>query len=202
MRVITSMVQPGGWHFIQPLESGQHQRIDGRTYDELVERVFQFRLQHIELVPSGTATKERVEGDLLHWICTRWPRQCSGSTGELPPSPASERRIGYQRPANRVEDWFKLLATKNLEWVDQATAYKRAKICAACKLNQQWQTNCGPCNTNIRTKALLLRGSHKLGLEGNLRACLSFGWLNEISVWLVDGFNQPTRALPPACWKN
>jgi hypothetical protein len=202
MRVITSVVMPSGWHFLQRLESGQYQRIDGRTYDELVEKTFQFRLQHIELVPSGTATVERVSEDLLRWICTRWPQQCTGARGELPPAPPRARQIGYQRPSNRVEDWFKLLSTQNLEWVDQATAHKRAKICVACKLNQSWQTACGPCNTNIRTKALLLRGSHKLGLENQLRACLAFGWLNEISVWLVDGFNQPSRDVPPACWKN
>jgi hypothetical protein len=200
MRVITSVVMPSGWHYLQRLESGQYQRIEGRTYDELVDKIFSFRLQHIELVPSGTATRERVSADLLEWICTRWPGQCTGARGELPPAPRPDRTT-YSRPSTRVEDWFKLLSTKNLEWVDQATAYKRAKICIACPLNQQWQTGCGPCNQNIRTKALLLRGSHKLGLEGNLRACLGFGWLNEIAVWLVDGFNEASRKIPEKCWK-
>lgn len=200
MRVITSVVMPSGWHFLQRLESGQYQRIDGRTYDELAEKVFQFRLQHIELVPSGTATTERVAQDLLTWICTRWPTQCTGARGELPPAPPVPFK-GYVRPVNRVEDWFKLLSTKSLEWVDQATAHKRAKICMSCPLNQSWQTGCGPCNQNIRTRTLLLRGSHKLGLESQLRACLGYGWLNEISVWLVDGFAQADRKIPPRCWK-
>jgi hypothetical protein len=201
MRVIETMVAPGGWNYSQPLDSGQHQRIEGRTYAELIEKIFQFRLQHIELVPSGTAIKERVQADYLHWVCTRFPSQCTGARGELPPMPTAQHKNSYQRPSNRIEDWLKTLSTHNLEWVDQATAYKRAKICIACPLNQAWQTNCGGCNTNIRTKALLLRGSHKLGLEGNLRACLGFGWLNEIAVWLVDGFNEASRKIPEKCWK-
>lgn len=201
MRVITSMVPPNGFHYLQPLETGQYQRIDGRSYEELIEKIFQFRLQQIELVPSGTAIKERVEADYMHWVCSRWPRACTGAIGELPPEPAREQKLGYYRPTQRVEDWFKLLGTRQLEWVDQATAYRRAKICMECPLNQNWATNCGPCNQNIRTKALLLRGSHKLGLESQLRACLGFGWLNEIAVWLSDGFREASRTIPPKCWK-
>ena len=66
----------------------------------------------------------------------------------------------YQRGfANKaVEDWIKLLSTKELEWIDQATAFKRARVCIGCPLNQRWETGCGPCNTNIRTKSLLIRG--------------------------------------------
>jgi hypothetical protein len=204
MRVITTMVQPGGWHYLQRLSSGQYQRIDGRTYDELVEKVFTFRLQHIELIASGTATKERVSDDLLEWICKRWPRQCTGARGELPVPVAPHQRqsrLGYERPSQRIEDWFRLLATKELGWVDQNTAHTRAKTCIACPLNQQWQTGCGPCNSNIRTKALLIRGSHKSGAESQLRACIGFGWLNEIAVWLEDGFAEATRKIPDKCWK-
>jgi hypothetical protein len=63
MRVIEGVVQPGGWHYEQPLDSGQKQRIEGRTYRELVDRTHLFRLQHLELVKSGSATKEQVESD-------------------------------------------------------------------------------------------------------------------------------------------
>jgi hypothetical protein len=93
------------------------------------------------------------------------------------------------------------LSANSVEWVDQATAHARAKTCMACPLNQGWQTTCGPCNQNIRTKALLFRGSHKLGLESQLRSCIGYGWLNEIAVWLVNGFAEPNRKIPEKCWK-
>jgi hypothetical protein len=193
---------PGGWHYHQPLRSGQEQRIEGRTYQELVSRVFMFRLQHIELVPAGTAIRNRVEMDMMDWICTRWPQTCTGFKGELPKYPDPQGRPTYVRPINRVEEWFARLSTSQLEWVDASTASKRARICLGCPLNQNWQTGCGPCNTNLRQKALLLRGSHKTGFEPQLKACIAYGWMLEVAVWLEDGHAQATRKPPPECWQR
>lgn len=201
MRVIEGLVMPGGWHFEQELDSGQHQRIEGRTYRELVERVLMFRLQHIELVPSGTSTKERVESDLLVWICSRFPTTCTGPRGELPQATV-KAQPAYTRPTNRIEDWIKTLSGQDLEWIDQASATRRARICMGCHLNQRWETGCGPCNTNIRSRSLLIRGSHKTGFENQLRACLSYGFLLEVAVWLKDTYAQPRRTPPPECWKR
>lgn len=202
MRVIDSMVMPGGWAYEQPLDSGQKQRIEARTYAELIERVLLFRQQHIELVPSGTATKELVESDLLMWICTRYPTQCTGARNELP-KPTVEQKPGYIRPTNRVENWLKTLAQHELEWLDQATAAKRTRTCIQCPLNQNWATNCGSCNQNIRTRSLLLRGSRRTGFESQLRHCLAYGWLLEVAVWLKDGYaGEPRRKPPGECWQR
>jgi hypothetical protein len=202
MRVIEGLVMPSGWHFEQPLDSGQKQRIEGRTYRELIDRTLLFRQQHLELVPSGTATKEQVESDLLTWICTRWPTQCTGSRGELP-KPIVPANPGYARPTSRIEDWFKTLSGKDLEWLDQATAVKRTRTCLGCHLNQNWATSCGSCNQNIRTRSLLIRGSHRTGFESQLRACLAYGWLLEVAVWLKDGHaGGPRRKPPPECWQR
>ena len=202
MRVIEGLVMPGGWGYQQPLDSGQEQRIEGRTYHELIERVLLFRLQHIELVPSHSATREQVQSDLMMWICARYPTNCTGTKGELP-QPTVQPNPSYVRPTGRIEEWFKTLATHELEWMDQATATKRARICMGCHLNQRWETNCGACNTNVRTRSLLLRGSHKTGFEPQLRSCLAYGWLNEVAVWLKDGFAaQSRRKPPPECWQR
>jgi hypothetical protein len=200
MRVIDSMVMPGGWHYEQPLESGQRQRIEGRTYSELVQRTLLFRLQHIELVPTGTAIQQQVESDMMMWICSHYPTACTGTRGELP-KPTVQPQL-YTNPINRVEEWFKRLSGQQLEWIDAATAAKRAKTCIACHMNQNWQTNCGACNTNIRTRSLLLRGSHKTGFEDQLRSCLAYGWLLEVAVWLKDGRPIARRKAPPTCWQR
>lgn len=201
MRVIEGLVMPGGWHYEQPLDSGQKQRIEGRTYRELLERILLFRLQHIELISSGTATKEQVQLDVTAWICSRWPTTCTGPRGDFPFKPVEAVRL-YSNPTNAIEDWFKTLSKHELDWLDQATANRRARICMQCPLNQRWETNCGACNTNVRTRSLLLRGSHKSGFENQLKACLAYGWLNEVAIWLRDGFvSQPRRNPPADCWK-
>jgi hypothetical protein len=203
MRVIDSMVMPGGWHTEQELRSGQRQRIEGRTYRELVERTLLFRQQHLELVPPNSATRENVESDLLMWICSRFPSSCTGSRGELP-RPIVQSNPDYVRPINRVEEWIATLSSRELEWIDSASATRRARICVNCHLNQSWQTNCGSCNQNIRSRGLLLRGSHKTGFESQLRACLAYGWLLEVAVWLKNGFGSaaPRRQPPGDCWER
>jgi hypothetical protein len=212
MRVVSSLVPPGGWHFRQKLSSSpqrpQYQLIGAQSYDQLVENVFRFRLNNLEMVPSGTATREQVAADIQYFICGRFPTNCTGSKAELHLAqegnpPRSVNKPGYGRPLNRIEDWLTHLGEKNLQWVDQARATERAQICIGCKLNQAWRSGCRPCNDNVGRRALLLRGSHTTGLEPKLKACVSYGTLLELSVWLENDFSAP-RARPkpiPECWK-
>jgi hypothetical protein len=200
--VIEGLVPPGSWHYNQPLRSGQLQRVEGRTYNELLSRIFLFRLQHIELVPAGTAMRDRVQNDVLTFICTNWPQNCTGFKGELPKLPEPQGRPTYVRPSSRIENWFAKLSTQELRWIDSATAAKRARVCIACPLNQNWQTGCSGCNANLRQRGLLLRGSHKTGFEPQLKACLAYGFMNEVSVWLDDVHASATRKAPPECWQR
>jgi hypothetical protein len=71
-----------------------------------------------------------------------------------------------------------------------------------CHFNQRWETGCGACNTNIRTRSLLIRGSHKTGFETQLRSCVAYGWLLEVAVWLKDGYAQAKRKPPKECWQR
>jgi hypothetical protein len=105
------------------------------------------------------------------------------------------------RPINRIEEFFKALSGRQLEFTDQATAAKRAEICVKCVLNQPWQVGgCGGCNANIKRKALLYRGAHTTGLEAKLLGCLAYGWLNELAVWLAPEQIEPKRNPPKECW--
>jgi hypothetical protein len=213
MRVIQGLVPPSGWHFRQKLNSSpqrpQYQLIQAQTYDQLVDSVFKFRLNNLEMVPSGTATQEIVASDIQFYICGRYPNNCTGSRAELNAAqqgnpPRGKATIsGYSRPSNRIEAWLTKLSESNLQWVDQATAMERANICIACKLNQKWSTGCGPCNANVSRRAMLLRGSHVTGLETRLKGCVSYGTLNELSVWLENDFSAPRNRPkpPPQCWK-
>lgn len=212
MRVLSSVVMPGGWHFNQKLLSSPQrprtQRLEGATYGQLLENVFQFRLNNLEMIPTGTATRELVEQDVSFFICGKFPGNCTGArsqfsslqqTGEWP---GRRFKPDYRRPLTRIEEWINRLTVENLRWVDNATALERAQICMKCPMHQSWRTGCGPCNDNAMRRATLIRGSHLTGVESKLKACVAFGTLQELSVWLEDDFTTTKiKRLPAECWK-
>lgn len=212
MRVIDGKVPPGGWHFKQKLVSSPQrpstQLLYGQTFSDLLENVFQFRLNNLEVIPSGTATRESVDSDVGYYICGHFPQNCTGAksqfvemarTGHMPGKPAKER----PRPLSRIEDWITTLGEHELKFVDQMRAHERTRVCMKCPLNQAWRTGCGPCNDNAVRRASLIRGSHATGLEKKLNACTHFGTLLELAVWLEEDHAEGrSRHEPPdKCWK-
>jgi len=208
MRVIAGVVPPGGWHYKQPLNSSpqrpQQQLIGAASYEALVENVFQFRLNNLQMVESGSATRELVVQDIQFYICGNWPRHCTGAKAEFSQTPGAPiSKPAYARPLTRIEDWLTLLSERQLRWVDQGRALERAKVCVACPLNRPWRTGCAPCNDNADRRAMLILGSRSTGLESQLRSCLAYGTLLKLSVWLEEDFTGPrNRPEPPQeCWK-
>jgi hypothetical protein len=211
MRVLSSIVMPGGWHFEQKLVSSPQrprtQRIGASTYDQLLDNVFKFRLNNLEMVPAGTATKELVEQDVSFFICGHYPGNCTGTRAQFAQMkggewPGRKYKVDYRRPLTRIEDWITRLNQENLKFVDNTVALSRAQICIKCSLHQNWRSGCGPCNENATRRATLIRGSHVMGLEGKLKACLAYGTLQEVSVWLEQDFSTAvSKRIPAECWK-
>lgn len=211
MRVLSSIVMPGGWHFDQKLVSSPQrprtQRIGASTYDQLLDNVFKFRLNNLEMVPPGTATKELVEQDVSFFICGHYPGNCTGTRAEFAQVkigdwPGRQYKVDYRRPLTRIEDWITRLTQRELKFVDHSVALSRAQICTKCALHQNWRTGCGPCNDNAMRRATLIRGSHVMGLEQKMKACVAFGTLQELAVWLEDDFSiTKIQRLPNECWK-
>jgi hypothetical protein len=211
MRVIEGVVPPTGWHYQQKLISSpqrpKHQRIDAATYTQLLDFVLRFRLNNLEIVATGTATKEQVEHDITFYLCGRWPHSCTGSRAQLQliasgKWPGPIQKIDYRRPLTRIEDWITGLGRQEeLRWVDQARAHQRAQICAECPVNRNWRTGCGACNDNAIRRATLIRGAHSTALDKKLRYCVSYGTLLELSVWLESDYSKPRGTPPPECWK-
>lgn len=213
MRVIDGKVPPGGWHFKQKLVSSPQrpktQLLYGHSYSNLLENVFQFRLNNLEVIPSGTATRESVDADVGFYLCGNFPNNCTGSraqfvelakSGHMPGKPARPDRA---RPLSKIEDWITHLGNQELKFVDQMKAHERAKTCMKCPMNQNWRTGCGPCNENAIRRATLVRGSHSTGLETKLKACTHFGTLLELAVWLENDHatGRDRRSPPDKCWK-
>lgn len=211
MRVTGSVVPNGGWHFKQRLVSSpqrpRHQLIQAPTYDALLGATFDFRLNNLDMVPVGSATRELVEQEVNFYLCGKFPGVCTGSRAQFAQLqtgdwPGKKVKVDYRRPITRIEDWLTRLNTENLRWVDNATALERAQICIRCQLHQNWKVGCGPCNQNAQRRAILIRGSHATGVESKLKACVAFGTLQELSVWLEDDFaTTKIKRLPAQCWK-
>jgi hypothetical protein len=212
MRVIEGVVPPGGWHFQQKLISSPQrpktQRVEAATYSQLLDFVLRFRLNNLELVQTGTATKEQVEHDVTFYLCGKWPHQCTGSRAQMALMaggtwPGPIQKVDYRRPLTRIENWITTLGQEELRWVDQARAHERAQICAGCSMNQSWRSGCAPCNDNAIRRATLVRGAHSTALDKKLRYCVSYGTLLELSIWLEADYSKalPRREPPSKCWK-
>jgi len=213
MRVVSTVVMPGGWQYKQKLLSSpqrpQYQLITGATYDQLLANVLAFRLHNLEMVAAGTATKEIVDQDVQFWICGQFPNNCTGSRAQFTQLsqgrwPGKTARVDYRRPLTRIESWITTLTEAELKWVDHLTAQSRAMICARCPLNQNWRTGCGSCNANAERRSALIRGAHTTGLEAKLKHCVAYGTLLDVSVWLVDDYANVPKSkvrIPENCWK-
>lgn len=197
------LIPPGGWFFHQSLDNGTSYRIDGQTYPILESRVFDFRLANVEIIPSGTATRESVRDDLRVQICSRAPNQCAGDIStvvrEAPPEP---RPGTYTTPIARLDDWFKRLSLAPLEWKGAAEANAAAAICVSCPQNVQWKTGCAPCVESVQRRIVRYKGDRSTPLDDKLLSCRCFGHHNSLAVWMSNTCSTPKEPAPEFCWNK
>lgn len=204
-RVIEGVVCPGGWHYLQPLlNNPQPLKIEAITYQLLLNKVFKWRLEHLDLVPQGAVAMRRVERDIKAYICTSFPHQCNPiGRGTIIANPRMEAppRVRPITPLiHRIETWLATVCNRPFNPVDPVKAQQRARICMQCPQNVRWDSNCGPCNGNIKRRSLLLRGDLYLPQDPHLRGCRVFGHLNEVAVWLPDTRSIASDEIPSICW--
>lgn len=196
------VIPPGGWHFLQPIEGGTTMRIEGQTYSQLEDRVFDFRIHNTDVIPSGSSDRIRVREDLRTQICSKFPEQCVGSW-TIPERRETSRDhgTGYVAPIQRIEDWFKVISTKEIQWKDASRAYAAADACATCPQNIKWQTDCRPCSTAIEKRIMRYKGDRFTPLDHQLNACRIFGHHNSLAVWMQDTLSKPSgEEIPDHCW--
>jgi hypothetical protein len=196
----TLVIPPGGWHYEQPLDAGGFLRIEGQSFERLEDLVFEFRLSHPELVPTGSLSRESVDADLEHWICSRFPNQCASPSSATPAVSPNGGGPVYRKPIERIQDWFKGLGDK--EFADPATANSRSDICAKCPQNIGWRTPCQPCVQAIERQILRVRGSRSTSNDIALEFCRVFGHHNKLAVWLKNTHSSSSHELPAFCWNH
>lgn len=193
---------PGGWRFSQTLDNGSVFPIDAGTYPELETKVFNFRLANVEIIPSGTATRESVRFDIRIFICSRFPDQCCGPIALTPAAPPESKTGSYTIPIHRLDDWFKKLSLAPLEWKDAAAANAAAVICASCPQNVQWRTGCAPCVESVQRRIVRYKGDRSTTLDPRLLSCRIFGHHNELAVWMSNTSSTAKETPPENCWNK
>lgn len=198
-----SVVPPGGYHYLQPLGDGSYSRIEGGSYDHLVDLILRYRLANgILLPPECAATPEGVHSDYNAWACRQWPWLCTAHR-EAPPATieSASGLSGFEMLLARAQRWVDWARTRPLDWVDQKRAHDRALVCQGCPQNVYWETNCSACNTNLTLSVRALKGARRTGLEDALRGCRAFGTIQELAVWLAQPGGDSKYPAPAACWR-
>lgn len=196
------LIPPGGWKYEQPVDNSAPFVIDAQTYPMLENRVLDFRLQHVEIIPSGTATRESVRDDLRAFICGRYPSQCTGPVQPTVVAETKQDTSVYLPPIRRIEDWFKKLATVQIEWKDAGRALAAAEICVNCPQNVAWETHCKGCVDAANRRILRYKGDRITPLDSRLKACRVYGHHNALSVWMTNTHSVAKEEPPAACWNK
>lgn len=201
--IITSVMPPGGWHYPQKLSSGQTHKIEGFTFEQLLENILDFRRRHIELCGAENAYIEVVRADLKSYLCANFRQNCADS----PKTPQTAVGIGivnreYNRPLDRAANWLAQVAQTRPEFVDIGLAGHRAQICATCPQNIRWETPCAPCNENVHIRLQNFKGNLRTPFDNRLFMCRALGHVNSAAVWLKDTQSSPIHPLPAICWKQ
>lgn len=200
--IVTSVVPPGGWHYLQKLSTGQTHKVIGFSFEQLLENILDFRRRNMELCGAESAYIEAVRADLKAYFCAHFRQNCADS----PILPQTQVGIGiatradYQQPIDRAGNWLAQTALKRPEFVDSGLANSRAQICVGCTHNVRWQTPCAPCNETIEVRLQQFKGSLRTSLDNRLHMCRIFGHPNSAAVWLKDTFSSPIDPPPAFCW--
>jgi hypothetical protein len=201
--IITSVIPPMGWHYLQSLSSGQTHKITGFSFEQLLENILDFRRRHIELCGAESAYIELVRADLKDYLCAHFRQNCADSAS------APHKTIGigmpnreYNRPIDRAGNWLAEVSKQKQEFVDLGLAGHRAQICAECRENIRWETPCAPCNENIHIRLQNFKGNLRTPYDSRLFMCRVYGHSNQAAIWMTDTQSTPIHPAPANCWKQ
>lgn len=199
--IVTSVVPPGGWHYLQKLSSGQNHKIIGYSFEELINNILDFRRRHIELCGAQSAYLEIVRADLKAYYCAHFRQNCADARVAPPAHIGIPVRADYDRPIDRAGNWLSQVARARPEFVDIGLAGHRAQVCASCQFNIRWETPCAPCNETIQVRLQNFLGNMRTPLDRQLHMCRVFGHVNQAAIWLTDTQSKALHPPPAHCWK-
>lgn len=198
-RVIQAIVMPGGWHKPEKDRSGRNmpEPIRADTYTDLIAAVAKFRADNV--IPIGN-----VEQDIEDYICANFPHMCHN----VPGAQVSIVSVSRISPAQTLTDKTILWLESKIDnhSVDKLVldpeAKRRAEICAKCKFNQKWNSNCGACFEAISRMSSIVRYGNDVPQGKSLYSCQILGHENRAAVWLNASELSTSHDLPSHCWRK
>jgi hypothetical protein len=164
------------------------------TYRALIDAVVKFRADNV--IPIGD-----VRAEIDEYICKNFPRMCHQFEGvariEVAHSVSPIRTLTdemIQTMDRQIQDH----STENLELKQEAQ--RRADVCAGCRFNVRWNSNCGSCVEAVNRMSAILRAGQTVHHERELRACQILRHENRSAVWLRMDKIGTSPDLPGYCW--
>ncbi len=193
----TSVIPPGGFHFIEKTPTGEF-KIESTSLASVQAALLTYRLNNN--VPVGNPQQEVVD-----YICNNWPHFCSDNAEPylVPANPIS-REAHLSR---RVSDWTRQIFDLGSDnTVAPAEAERRAAICAACPLNADFHAGaCGPCVESLERIGFVWLRNRKTSFDEKLGGCKACGSFNRVAVQaskLPPLTDADKAALDPKCWRR
>ena len=187
---ILGMLPPSGWHYIEG-----DVRINGVTYDSLIQNVEHFRAENH--LPSGD-----VEGDVNSFICSNWPQFCHGV--DMVAITSVNPETDTMALLNDIQSWAKNLqqSQEPINMVTDELAEQRAKTCRNCPENVNWRGGCSSCISTTERLTAGVRQGRDTASSAVLGGCKSMRHDNRTAIFIdKDQFLKATN-LPANCWLN
>jgi len=187
---ILGMLPPSGWHYIEG-----DVRINGVTYDSLIQNVEHFRAENH--LPSGD-----VEGDVNSFICSNWPQFCHGV--DMVAITSVNPETDTMALLNDIQAWAKNLqqSQEPINMVTDELAEQRAKTCRNCPENVNWRGGCSSCISTTERLTAGVRQGRDTASSAVLGGCKSMRHDNRTAIFIdKDQFLKATN-LPANCWLN
>lgn len=193
----TSVVPPGGFHYIEKGPGGVEIRIDSHSIEATAAALLQFRLNNG--TPPGNPQQ-----DVFDFICKQWPHFCHDNSPDYLQAPPPTREEHMSR---RAVNW--MVRVWNLganNEVQPAEAARRAAICAGCPMNVEYRAGaCGPCIESLDRLGFIWRRQRTTTHDESLRACKVIGQLNVVAAQagqLPPLASDDNEKLPAGCWRK
>lgn len=198
-QIRTAMVLPGGWHFIQLVQGNRH-KIEADTYEDLLDTVFQFRMDNgIEI--------GKIKKDVEDFICHNFPRWCQ--TFEVDVQDLEDEMVlkygdNYVHSIIRWGESIERMLNDNprLELVPKPIADERAKACVECPMNQDYEGRCPKCTAKAKRIFTIIRENKSSHYWKKLRGCSCFNHDNHTASFLPKDMLRASDKAPDRCWVN
>lgn len=186
---------PGGFRYLCPETKTW---ISAASFGELISASERHRKS------NGLPVSQDFKAELEDQLCsTMPPGTCRHEIGVVTSGPRRLTFADVVSATKTLGEWF----LKGLKKVGQAEAERRASICLACPMNQNFD-GCTTCaEKDLREAMVGFMGDSKTPMDANLHTCFSCGCTLKAAIWfpleiLKHNMTDEVKALlPKHCWK-